>query len=197
MKKVILALSLIIIFIQTGRSQGVITDDEWGKVINCLEKEDWPGASKLSKQYLQKIPKEKLNDYDAANLRYMYIFSNSGLMNDGRISHETALNNVKEFVGMKVKLPGHPIALKQGFNTIDRSSGKTDTLFITASNRAKTQILCFEYIVMSKPFSNEKFEKSEGKICRLTGTLKSIRVDGNLIPRYRMMIEQAEGTIDE
>jgi hypothetical protein len=197
MKKIVFALMLLFTLTSAANAQSLITDSDWEKVIAYLKNEDWGKANQLSKVYLEKIPKDQANSDEAAILRYMYALSESGLMNAGKITQDQALKNVKDFVGLNIILPGHPITLKTGFNSLEMANDKPDTLLVTATNKAADEILCFEYIVLDKPFTMAEFKDNEGKVCRVRGRLKSIRVDGHSFPRYRMIIDQGATTLDK
>jgi hypothetical protein len=185
-------LVLLLISLSQTKAQGQTSDINFQKIIGYLQAEDWKNASISVATCLAHIPAEKDNDDAASILRYMYIFSESGLMNDGRLTQEEAMSAVKSFQGKNIILAGHPISLKEGFKVIELSNNKTDTLFVTASNNNNTNILAFEYIVPAKPISMDDFKTRVGQVCRVRGRLKLISVEGHLLPRYHMIIDDAE-----
>ena len=195
MKKLLLLIPLLL-FLQTTKAQD-ITDDQWTKLITSLEHEQWKDANDLSKTYLDQIPAAKQDSDAAAALRYMYLYSESGLMNLRLVTKDKALKNVAAFAGHSIILPAHPISLKNAFNSVEMVNEKTDSLFITATNKDATSIFSFEYIVVKTPFPLDDFKKNVGKFCRLKGNLKAITVEGNFLPRFRLIIDQAEWDINQ
>lgn len=87
-------------------------------------------------------------------------------------------------------MPGHPVALKYALNTIQLVNNKTDSLFITATNRNGTDIFSFEYVVLKDKWPIDDFKNQDGKVYRLGGIIKSLTVEGNFLPRFRIIIDQ-------
>ncbi|MDJ1471811.1 hypothetical protein QNI19_29785 [Cytophagaceae bacterium DM2B3-1] len=168
-----------------------ITSDEWNQLVDYLDQEQWEEASKTSFGYLNRLSKEEQELDQAAMLRYMYLLSQSGMMNDRKLSKDEAFKNVKEFKGKTLILPGHPLETKQGFNVIHPANNRADTLMITQSNHKATNILCFEYVILENKLSMAEFEMLKGKIGRVKGKLKSIHVHGNFLPRFQLFITKA------
>jgi hypothetical protein len=191
MKKTILLLllSLFATFIQVD-AQELVSADQFNKLISYLEKEDWTEAAKLSESCLKQIPADKIDDDAPAIIRYMFLTSEAGLMNEGKLSQQQALKNVKDFEGHTLTLPSLYISTKSGFNYLQPSENKTDTLHITYTNRKATDIFAFESLVPLKPISMEEFSSQNGKLCTVSGWLKKISVEGNILPRYRILIEK-------
>jgi hypothetical protein len=122
----------------------------------------------------------------------MYIYSEAGLMNLRKITQAQALKNVVEFTGKFVALPAHPILLTKGFNSIQMVNEKTDSLFIVSTDKAAAAIFCFEYVILNDKWPLADFKASAGKMFRLGGKIQSIKVEGDIFPRFRIIIE--EGT---
>lgn len=144
---------------------------------------------------LNSIPAADQNGNKAAILRYMYILSESGLMDLGKVDKPEALKKVIGFVGKPILLPGHPVSVKQKFNSITSASNGADTLFVTATNQKGTSIFAFEYIVLKTKWTEADLNANNGKVWRLGGILKSITVEGNIFKRFKLMIN--EGTAEE
>src|ERR1700740_1666260 len=126
MKTIVTILFLLIAFTSVSNAQPALTDDDWQKLIQSLTNEDWQKADDLSNAFLKKIPKEKINEDDACILRYMYILSESGLMNMRKLTQEQAFAHVKDFAGLNIILPGHPVTLKNAFNSMQMVNNKAD-----------------------------------------------------------------------
>lgn len=193
--KRLLFTTLLFLSFSVARAQSANDDQKWSNLISSLETEDWVPANQLSLSLLNSIPATEANGNQAAVLRYMYILSESGLMDLGKVTKEEALKQVIGFVGKPILLPGHPVSVKRAFNSITRASGGADTLFVTATNRKATSIFAFEYIVLKNKWTEADLNTNAGKIWRLGGTLKSISVEGNMFKRFKLLID--EGTAEE
>jgi hypothetical protein len=193
-KKILLAI-LFTVSCLGIRAQSLTDDQKWDSLISSLETEDWVPANQLSLSLLNSIPATEVNGNQAAVLRYMYILSESGLMDLGKVTKEEALKQVIGFVGKPILLPGHPVSVKQAFNSITSASNGADTLFVTAANRKATSIFAFEYIVLKNKWTDTDLSANAGKIWRLGGILKSIKVEGNMFKRFKLLID--EGTAEE
>jgi len=191
MKKITLLLFFVFALLLNARSQAILHTEEWHNLITSLQAENWQDANTISLSLLNKISKDEPDDVGAALLRYMYIHSEAGLMNLNKVTKDEAIKAVKGFTGKWVLLPAHPVALKNGFNSIQMVNGKTDSLFITSTNNAATEIFSFDYIILDEKWPVEDFKNSEGEIYRLGGIIRSITVEGNMLPRFRIIIEKA------
>lgn len=120
----------------------------------------------------------------------MFIYSEAGLLNDQKVSKSQALKNIINFKGQLIILPGHPVALRYALNTIQLVNNKTDSLFITATNRKGTDIFCFEYVILKDKWPIDDFKNQDGKAYRLAGIIQSLNVEGNMLPRFRIIIDQ-------
>jgi len=174
------------------KAQSITQTPEWKQLLTDLKTEKWQEANDLSNQCLKTAIATEPGSNMIPILRYMVIFSESGLMNDGKLSQEKALLAVKGFEGMVIALPGHPISVKRGFNSITMHDEKTDSLFITATNSAATNIFAFEYVALRDVWPVDDFKNNAGKMCRLSGTLTSITVEGHILPRFRIIISDGQ-----
>ena len=166
--------------------------DSFKQLVNFLNNEDWEHAAESSDRLLRTDEGNEL----ASVLRFMNIISQAGLLNKHIITKEEAQKRVNGFKGKNVTLPAHPISIKEGsLNSVLMVNNRTDTLFITATNKKATEIYAFEYIIPEKPFSAEVFKSNVNKGLRISGRLKSIIVEGNLLPRYKIIIDKAEAAL--
>jgi hypothetical protein len=192
MKKISTLFVLLFMISVNLKAQSITKDEEWDKLIGFLSAEQWDGANKLSLQFLKRIPDADKDGDEAAGLRYMYILSEAGLMNKQKVTKNEAQNKVAAFAGRRVILAGHPLTLKEGFNSIHLVNDKTDTLMVAASNIKATEIFSFEYIIPKKPFPLDEFKNNEGKDYFVTGRIKPIKVEGMMFPRFKIYIDEAE-----
>src|ERR1700759_1685314 len=118
MRKILLTLLfLAVAFI--SKAQSITETPEWNKLITALQDEKWQDASDLSNRCLKKAGETEPQSDIIPVLRYMVILSESGLMNDGKLTQEQAISAVKQFEGQEITLPGHPVSLKRAaFNSV-------------------------------------------------------------------------------
>jgi hypothetical protein len=190
MKKIILALFFIIAFLSNAGAQSLMGSQEWRDLINNLQAESWQDANTKSLSLLNQMPNAAPDDPSAALLRTMYIHSEAGLLNSGKVTQDEAIKAVKGFTGKMIILPGHRVALKWALNTIQMVDEKTDTLFVTETNRKGTDIFAFDYIILDNKWSVEDFKNRDGELYSLGGIIKSIAVEGHMLPRFKIIIER-------
>ncbi|MGZ3764285.1 MAG: hypothetical protein ACXVA2_06455 [Mucilaginibacter sp.] len=189
MKKIILALFFITTLLCNTSAQSLMESKQWRDLIDNLQNENWQEANTKSLLLLNQMPNAAPDDPTAALLRTMYIHSEAGLMNDGKVTQDEAIKAVKGFTGKLIILPGHRVSLKGGLNTIKMANEKPDTLFVTETNRKGTDIFDFDYIVLDDKWSVEDFKNREGELYSLGGMVKSIAVEGHILPRFKIFIE--------
>jgi hypothetical protein len=192
MKKPILLLLLFFAITYNIQAQSPISQDQFSEVIIHLNNEDWEGADPLIRSSLDKIPADNIDDGQAAVLRYMYIITQAGLVNLKKLSKNDALKKVKDFEGHTVQLPWNKISMKQGLNKLSLVNDRTDTLFVTHTNKKGTEIFAFVYITPENKPDLTEFKQMEGRPCRFFGKLTSINVEGSMLPRFKMFISEAE-----
>ena len=189
MRKIILALFLAIKFLSNAGAQSLMESQEWRDLINNLQTENWQDANTKSLSLLNQMPAAAPDDPTAALLRTMYIHSEAGLLNSGKITQDEAIKAVKGFTGKMIILPAHRVALKWALNTIQMVNEKTDTLFVTETNRKGTDIFAFDYIIPENKWSVEDFKTRDGEFYSVGGIIKSIAVEGRMLPRFKIIIE--------
>jgi hypothetical protein len=97
----------VIIFftVSTSIAQRRIQDTEWEKLIGYLSKENHEKSKEMSFKLLQRFTAEDDTTYEAANLRYMYLFSISGLISRHELEKEEGAKLVETLVGKKFITP--------------------------------------------------------------------------------------------
>lgn len=191
--KILAFFLLLILFSSAVNAQSVTNSKEWNDLITSLNNENWADASRLSITCLQKIPADEKEGDLASLLRYMAIYSESGLMNSGTDTQEQAISKVKQYVGHTIALPPYRLTLKFAFNSIEMNNDKTtDTLVVCASNRQATNIHCFDYVILKDKWPVDDFINNAGKMYRLSGILKSIKAEGHVVQRFALVIDNAK-----
>jgi hypothetical protein len=191
--KYIISILLLLVCLASAKAQSITETKDWADMITSLQNENWQNANKLSIVCLKMVRKGAEEDFEASLLRYIFIYSEAGLMNLNKVSQAEALKAVKDFAGHQIVLPAHPVTLKNAFNSIEmKNDSTTDTLSICATNSAATDIFSFEYITMKEKWPIQDFKNAAGKNYRLSGLLKLISVEGHMFPRFRIIIDDGE-----
>ncbi len=190
MKRLIISLCLVLAVLANVNAQSLMLSQEWRDLIDNLQNEQWQEANTKSLALLNKMQNAGPGDPTAALLRTMYIHSEGGLLNAGTVTQEEALKAVKGFTGKLIILPGHRISLKGGLNTIQMMNDKPDTLFVSETNRNGTDIFAFENIILTDKWSVEDFKARDGQLYSIGGIIKSIAVEGHMLPRFKIILEQ-------
>lgn len=176
MKTICTALFLIIA--TAGVAQPLGTDD-FRTLIPFLQQQDYKGAFEKSEALL------KASDADTSDVRaqvaYINIYAAAGMVTQDQMTHKDFEQNVKRFVGKKLKMPGHPCvsdSIKVAYNSFQfkkRENGKMQGYTMTA-NQKKTNILLFEYYDFRQEVDPQYFI---GNNVRATGILQSFEVNPN------------------
>lgn len=180
----------ILPFVVRANAQSLTQSQQWRDLINDLQDENWQEANTKSLTLLNKMPEAAADDATSALLRTMYIHSEAGLMNEGKVTQQQAINAVKGFTGKLIILPGHTVGSKGNLNTIKMVSEKTDTLYVAETNREGTDIFAFVHIILNDKWSVEDFKSRDGQLYSLGGYIKTITVEGHLLPRFRIFLER-------
>lgn len=189
MRKIFLIIAMLP-FMTRANAQSVRETPEWHQLLQSLHDESWKNADSLSFLLLNKAGNDEKEQPVVATLRYMYIYSEAGLMSLRKITQAQALKNVAGFIGKSVALPAHPIVLGRGSNSIQMVNEKTDSLFIVSTDKNATSIFSFEYVILNDKWPLDDFKNSAGKMFRLGGKIQSIKTEGNIFPRFRIIIEE-------
>jgi len=190
MKKIILFFFFIMAAISNAGAQSLMESQQWRDLIDDLQNENWQEANTKSLTLLNKMPNPVADDVTAALLRTMYIHSEAGLMNEGKVTQEQAINAVNGFVGKLIILPAHTVGSKGNLNTIKMMNQKTDTLYVAETNRMGTDIFAFVHVILNDKWSVEDFKSRDGQFYSLGGYIKTISVEGHILPRFRIFLER-------
>lgn len=154
-----------------------MTYNDFKLIIPYLQTEDFKGAYDVSGKLLQ------LTDDDSSDLRgivtYMHLFAAAGMVTLDQMSYADFIKNTQPFVGKKVVMSGHPCidSTKFSYNSLNFSMKEGELQgMTTTSNKAMTNILCFEYFKFASPVDPAAYI---GKNVRCGGILESIEVNPN------------------
>ena len=102
--------------ISTSMAQRRVQDTEWQKLIGYLSKENHEKSKELSFKLLQRFTAEDDTTYEAANLRYMYLFSISGLVSRHELGKEEGAELLKPLLGKNFITPSKEFRKNCMFN---------------------------------------------------------------------------------
>jgi hypothetical protein len=170
---------LLLSVLSTCINAQVITYDDFKSILPYIQKEDFKSAYDQTNHILQNTVN------DSSDLRglitYMNIYSAAGMAFVDQMTREDFGKHVKQLVGQKLVMPGHPCidSTKRSFNSLTfQRKGDEFQGFSMASNSAKTCIFCFEYYKFALPITPSDYI---GKNIRCKGILEGFEVsDGPL-----------------
>ena len=198
MKKYVVVILFFLFFVKIyAQDKNQVFEEQYNKILENLNSENWGLANELSNSLLNNIENDESMKKEKSVLIYLMIYTNSGLLNENKISKDEALKRVEKFKGVYVSMPAHPIKQNCYINCTYLVKEEKNTLFSGVNNTAGTQIFSFEYVKMKEPIDEESIKPFEGKYVELYGKLKEITVEGNMLPRYRLRVEEGEMSIVE
>lgn len=188
-------LTLLLFFFTTICFSQKITsanfEEKFNTLLENLGEENWEEAEKLSSKLLDFTRPTDTMDMEKKVLRYMYIYSTAGLLNEKKISKEEALKKTKHLKGFQMTMPAHPFNSKCYVNCTHFTEDEKDTFFSDVNNSKGTQIFAFEYVKI-KDGIKETQEELEGEFIVLSGRLDEIAVEGNMLPRFKLRFIDGE-----
>jgi hypothetical protein len=152
-----------------------ISADEWTKIVDAFDKEDWMRAVLLAQMALGRLK----NDNDKkqlAQLRYFYLYALAGKAAGGQIAYAELENTARSFIGKEFLMPSRQFLSNctAKVNYICPVSDNEKALRVTATNKTGSAIHSFEYVKF-----NEKIDISgnDGKEAFIGGTLQAAQVN--------------------
>jgi hypothetical protein len=195
MKKI----QLIILFI-TGLSFGQTTlearfENNYNLLLNNLTNQNWTKSEQLAKELLEIAEPIDSMQTEKKVLRYIYIYSTAGLLNEKKLTKNEALEKVKFLQSKEMIMPAHPFNSNCYINCTQLAEDQPDTFFSGVNNADGTQIFSFEYVKIENGIKESKTEL-EGKYITLKGTLNEISIEGNMLPRFKLKFVKGEYQIE-
>lgn len=162
-----------------------ISTVEWNEITKALEVENWDKSILLSAAALKKLK----NDNDKkqlASLRYFYLYSLAGKVQQGKTTYAEFEKISQAFIGKDFLMPSRRVSADctGKVNYICEVSNDVMTVRVTATNKAANTIHFFEYVQLNeffdvlfnnrkKVFLGGKLEKIESE---LNGNIRVIRL---------------------
>jgi hypothetical protein len=195
MKKFLLITLLITNFCFGQKNDSKIFEDKYNLLIENLSNEDWVKSEKLSKELLNVIEPNDSMQTEKKVLRYIYIYSTAGLLNEKKLTKNQALVKVKFLKSKEMIMPTHPFNSKSYINSTHLKEDEANTFFTGVNNAEGTQIFSFEYVKIENGIKESQSEL-EGKNITLRGELNEITVEGNMLPRFKLKFIKGEYIIE-
>jgi len=170
---------LVLLFIMSSATffAQELTHEDFKSIIPFLKTEDYKGAFNRSQELLN-TTKSDTTDI-RAQVSYMNIYSSAGMVTLKQMSHQEFEENLKKFIGKKLKMPGHPCLdtiTRAPFNSFQFLKNETGQLhgYTMVANKEKINILLFEYFNFKDKYNPEDFI---GNNVRCGGILESYEVN--------------------
>ncbi|MFV8324079.1 hypothetical protein [Flavobacterium sp. LB3P21] len=195
MKKFLLITLLITNFCFGQKNDSKIFEDKYNLLIENLSNEDWVKSEKLSKELLNFIEPNDSMQTEKKVLRYIYIYSIAGLLNEKKLTKNQALVKVKFLKSKEMIMPTHPFNSKSYINSTHLKEDEANTFFTGVNNAEGTRIFSFEYVKIENGIKESQSEL-EGKNITLRGELNEITVEGNMLPRFKLKFIKGEYIIE-
>lgn len=171
-----------------------IPETEWSEIAKALEAEDWDKANLLSSTALKrlKIDNEKKQ---LASLRYFYLYSLAGKVQQNKTTYSEFEKISQAFIGKDFLMPSRQILndCKEKVNYICPVKNDFGALRVTVTNKTGSNILFFEYVQLDEGPDFATVDKKNafvsGKLTKIESSLK------NNIRLIRLFFEEGKAEI--
>lgn len=177
-------------------AQKINFGEHYDKLMEELNAENWKEAERDCNLLLNFVESVDSMETEQKVLRYIYIYSTAGLLNEKKISKEVALKKVLFLKGKEMIMPTHPFNSKCYVNCTHLAEDQPNTFFSGVNNSKGTQIFSFEYVKMKNPIE-DSITMLEGKYVTLKGELSEVSVEGNMFPRFKLLFINGGYRIEE
>lgn len=195
MTKILLITLLITSFCFGQKNDTNKFEDNYKLLVENLSKEDWTNSEILAKELLAIAEPIDSMQTEKKVLRYIYIYSTAGLLNEKKLTKNEALEKVKFLKSKEMIMPSHPFNSKCYVNCTHLKDDEANTFFTGVNNAEGTQIFSFEYVKIENGIK-ETLNELEGKYITLKGELDEITVEGNMLPRFKLKFIKGDYIIE-
>lgn len=195
MKKLLFLALLMTAFCQGQQNSATPFETNFNLLLENLSGENWTKAEQLSKELLAIAEPVDSMDIEKKVLRYMYLYSVAGLLNEKKFSKEAALEKVMFLKSKEMIMPSHPFRSNCYINCTQFSEGQPNTFVTGVNNASGTQIFSFEYVTIENGIK-EKASELEGKFITLKGVLTEITVEGSMLPRFKLKFSNGDYIVE-
>ncbi len=170
-------------------------ETNYNLLIENLSSQNWTKSEELAKELLTIAEPIDSMQTEKKVLRYIYIYSTAGLLNEKKLTQNEALEKVKFLQSKEMIMPAHPFNSKCYVNCTHLNEDEANTFFTGVNNAEGTQIFSFEYVKIEKGIK-ESLSELEGKYITLKGELNEISVEGNMLPRFKLKFIKGDYIIE-
>ncbi len=184
MNKIIFSL-LLVLSSFSAFSQEADFEQKYHELFVYIEKEDWANAEILSFDLKESIESKDTLDNEKKILRYLYIYSVSGLMCNKIITKQEGLKKTMPLWGKEMIMPARSFSPGCMINCIQFAKEGTSTFFTCVNDSVGTKIMSYEYTIIRHGVKESATELL-GKNIILKGKLNKVSVEGSLFPRFKL-----------
>lgn len=170
-------------------------EDNYNLLMENLSNQNWTKSEELAKELLTIAEPIDSMQTEKKVLRYIYIYSTAGLLNEKKLTKNEALGKVNFLQSKEMIMPAHPFNSKCYVNCTHLKEDETNTFFTGVNNAEGTQIFSFEYVKIEKGIK-ESLSELEGKYITLKGELNEISVEGDMLPRFKLKFIKGDYIIE-
>lgn len=170
-----------------------ISETEWNELTKALESENWDKSTLLSSLALQKLKTDN-DKKQLANLRYFYLYSLAGKVQQNKTTYAEFEKISQAFIGKDFLMPSKEVLADctGKVNYICPVKNDAMSVRVTATTKASaaTSIIFFEYYLLDESFDFSKYNAKKGflsgKLTRIESNLK------NNIRLIRLFFEESK-----
>jgi hypothetical protein len=126
---------------------GIFFEDNYNLLMENLSSENWSRSEELTQKLLESVEPIDSMQTEKRVLRYIYLYSIAGLLNENNLTKDDTLKKVKFLKSKEMIMPSHPFNSKCYVNCAQFVEDKANTFF-TGVNNAK--VLKFFHLSMLK-----------------------------------------------
>lgn len=167
---------------------------EWNEITKSLEAENWDKSFLLASIALKKLKTDN-EKKQLASLRYFYLYSLAGKVEQKRTTYAEFQKISQAFVGKEFLMPSRQVLADctGKVNYICAVKNKEKNLRVTATNKSASAIHFFEYVELNETFD---FSGNNERNVFLGGKLKKIESEvKNNIRIIRLFFENGSAEI--
>lgn len=171
-----------------------IPDSDWSEITKTLEAEDWEKANLLSSTALKRLKTDN-EKKQLASLRYFYLYSLAGKVQQNKTTYSEFEKISQAFIGKDFLMPSRQILndCTAKVNYICPVKNDFGAIRVTATNKAANSIIFFEYVQIDEGLDFKTYDKKNafvsGKLAKIESSLK------NNIRLIRLFFEEGKAEI--
>jgi hypothetical protein len=187
-------LIIILLTLATYSNSKTITKDEivntYNEIIKNINKKEWTISNELTRELLTTFNEIGSFNKEEKILKYIYIYTTAGMINEKKITNEEAIKKLECLKGHKMELPALPFKKRGTANYIKKD--KCDSTFVSIiKSSEKSRVSTYEYVHIKRGIK-EKTKELEGDLIVLEGVLREIIIEGKKYPKLKLKFGDGE-----